>query len=562
LWHKLPFSVSSSFLIAFTKTVLPCCIKLGLQWIYERSGSLYTFCSLFYSYLYFDVVLRLGSSIRASLFSSRLHFLGHFHFRLDQAKPKRASTIMTAPCNAPLKINILTLNCWGLKYIAQLREERLEEIGRRLATATPTPEIVGLQECWTQQDYQTIREHTRHILPYGKFYYSGIFGGGLAILSKWPIEESSMVRYTLNGRPTAFFRGDWYVGKGVACARIRLGPRENDVAEVFCTHLHAPYEREPNDSYLCHRTAQAWEITKLMRGAAERGHLVIGLGDFNMTPLSFAHQLITAHAPVRDVWRVVHPDSSLGAVSNVLERNRGRKTPTAKYNITENGATCDSALNTWRWSKQYQKRLSKGERIVVDGETPDPRAKRLDYIFIGNGTKSAEPTWDVENAQVGMTEPHPTLGCSLSDHFSVEATIACSRDPPSSSKRDTPSPSNESLPLMPPTSYAPIEDLINTYMDRERSQRRWRLGHFIFSLWVSCGCIIATWWVRHPGLALMLTMLSTLNLAAGLVNGLIGGLFMSSEIRALKEFEWEIENAKAMAEEKARGGSKGGGRHR
>ncbi len=76
-----------------------------------------------------------------------------------------------------------------------------------------------------------------HIFPHGKFYHSGIFGGGLAILSKWPIEESSMVRYSLNGRPTAFFRGDWYVGKGVACARIRYGFGLKDVMEVFTTHV-------------------------------------------------------------------------------------------------------------------------------------------------------------------------------------------------------------------------------------------------------------------------------------------------------------------------------------
>ena len=451
----------------------------------------------------------------------------------------------------PSKVRILTLNCWGLKYLAQLREQRLEEIGKRLATTTPTPEIVGLQECWTQQDYQKIRELTRHILPYGKFYYSGIFGGGLAILSKWPIEESNMVRYTLNGRPTAFFRGDWYVGKGVACARIRLGPSESDVAEVFCTHLHAPYESEPNDSYLCHRTAQAWEITKLMRGAAERGHLVIALGDFNMTPLSFAHQLITAHAPVQDVWRVVHPDSSLGAVSNVLERKRGRETPTAGYNLTKNGATCDSVLNTWRWSKQFQKRLLKGENIVVEEQTLDPRAKRLDYIFVGNGNRSTgrqestEPLWEVQEAQVGMTEHHPTIGCSLSDHFSVEATI---------SRRATPSlpPSHPPQSPMSPSTYAEIQAMTSSYMDRERSQRRWRLAHFGLSLWITCACLVGTWWASHAGIAFMLALLSTLNLAAGTVNGLIGGLFMSSEIRALKEFEWEIANTKEIAERRER----------
>lgn len=137
----------------------------------------------------------------------------------------------------PEELHIISLNCWGLKYISKFRSERLSEIGRRLAIADPAPHIVGLQEVWTHEDYKSIRDQTSHILPYGKFYYSGIFGGGLAILSKWPIEESSMVPYRLNGRPTAFFRGDWYVGKGVACAKIRIGPGSKDIVEVFTTHV-------------------------------------------------------------------------------------------------------------------------------------------------------------------------------------------------------------------------------------------------------------------------------------------------------------------------------------
>ena len=134
-------------------------------------------------------------------------------------------------------MRVLSLNCWGLKFISKLRNERLTEIGRQIAAADPRPDIVGLQECWTQEDYDSIRELTKGILPYGKFYYSGCFGGGLVILSRWPIEESNMVRYPLNGRPAAFYRGDWFVGKGVACARIRIGPAPKDVAEVFTTHV-------------------------------------------------------------------------------------------------------------------------------------------------------------------------------------------------------------------------------------------------------------------------------------------------------------------------------------
>ncbi|KAL8940969.1 MAG: hypothetical protein Q9211_002016 [Gyalolechia sp. 1 TL-2023] len=509
--------------------------------------------------------------------------------------------------DVPLTINILTFNCWGLKYLAKWRKERLEETGRSIATTVPTPEIVGLQECWTQEDYLAIRRHTRHILPYGKFYYSGIFGGGLVILSKWPIIESNMVRYPLNGRPTAFFRGDWFVGKGVACASIQTGQGRENIVEVFCTHLHAPYEREPNDSYMCHRTAQAWEIARLMRGAAERGHAVIGLGDFNMVPLSLAHQLITTHAPVEDMWRVLHPDSSLGAASQPAEKERGREIPNVTYNLRENGATCDSAMNTWRWSKQQQKALFRGEDITVDPTMPDPRAKRLDYIFVGNGLSPSpqSPRWRIESAKVGMTKRHPTLSCSLSDHFSVEATI--SRNPNSqmtgpdsapgrSSNHEqtddtalqtltntslhptlypskNPSPTSSILPPLftrtpsPPRlhsiqalsssmpaglrskTYGEILGLIFAYRAREYRQRRLRLLHFLASIVISIICFIAIWWSDHSGISFMLVFISTLSFGAGVIDGLIGGLFMSSELRALKEFEWEIAKAQEMAEE-------------
>ncbi|KAI4247512.1 MAG: hypothetical protein L6R40_001460 [Gallowayella cf. fulva] len=507
--------------------------------------------------------------------------------------------------DAPSTVNILTYNCWGLKYLAKYRVERLQEIGRCIATTVPTPDIVGLQECWTQEDYLAIRKQTRHLLPYGKFYCSGIFGGGLAILSKWPIVESNMVRYPLNGRPTAFFRGDWYVGKGVACASIQTGQGRRSIIEVFCTHLHAPYAPESKDSYLCHRTAQAWEIARLMRQAAERGHAVIGMGDFNLTPSSLAYQLITTHAPMQDVWKVLHPESSLGAATHPLEKARRREIPSARYNLRENGATCDSVLNTWRWSKQQQKQLLKGQSTVVDPATPDPRAKRLDYIFFSNGL-SASPSvtqWRVDSAKVGMMERHPTLDCSLSDHFSVEATISritqhsmsnadalhhrtsmheqttdtALRTLTSASLHPTlytsynPSPTSSFLPLpsnrtpsppnpnsvepsasshsfLPASTYDEILALISSDKDRAHRQRRLRLFHFVASIIVSIICFIAIWWSNHAGVSFMLVFISTFNFGGGVVQGLIGGLFEGHELRALKEFEWEIMTAKGYAE--------------
>ncbi|KAK4240830.1 hypothetical protein C8A03DRAFT_30994, partial [Achaetomium macrosporum] len=502
----------------------------------------------------------------------------------------------------PDEINLVTLNCWGLKYVSKLRRERLAEIGRQLAIADPQPHIVALQECWTQEDYKSIRRQTRFILPYGKFYHSAALGGGLAILSRWPIEESTMYRYPLNGRPTAFWRGDWYVGKGVACAKIRYGPAAKQVIEVFNTHTHAPYEGgKPDDSYLCHRTAQSWEMAKLLRGAAERGHLVIAMGDFNMIPMSLEHQLVTALAPVRDVWRVLHPDSSVGPAHHPAEKARRRPVPTAEFNIQENGAASDGPYNTWRWTKAQQKLLGPGKPpVTVPPDTLDYLGKRLDYIFAGSGDiRALGGGWVVKRVSVGMMMRHPELGCSLSDHFAIESTLAFhplrqsqhehtpphASDPnpatipppddslprttrttsPINSKADSalhngaylPTPDSDSAtaPLppssqlqsflhpspdtLPPNAHDEILSLIKSYRAREERQLTWRGRHFVASVLVTVACLVGVWFSPGNYVAFVLVLVSSLGLAAGTVDGLLALLFFRGELKALREFEWE-----------------------
>ncbi|KAL2171121.1 hypothetical protein VTG60DRAFT_3636 [Thermothelomyces hinnuleus] len=554
--------------------------------------------------------------------------------------------------DTPEEINLITLNCWGLKYVSKLRRERLAEIGRQISIASPQPHIVALQECWTQEDYRSIRRQTRFILPYGKFYHSAVLGGGLAILSRWPIEESTMYRYPLNGRPTAFWRGDWYVGKGVACAKIRYGAGPKQVVEVFNTHTHAPYEGgKPNDSYLCHRTAQSWEIAKLLRGAAERGHLVLAMGDFNMIPMSPEYQLITALAPVSDIWRVLHPDSSVGPAYHPAEEARRRPIPTAEFNILENGATSDGPYNTWRWTTAQQKLLGPGkDPVTVPPDTPDPLGKRLDYIFASSGDVLAlGGAWKVKRASVGMMMRHPELGCSLSDHFAVEATLAfhpsrqasTSPSPPPplpepGSNDNTvsnggstlgaataaagagiggiPKPPDEPTPptspeearktdsalhngaylqlhspapslhnsittatgpaaasaaeqqqppssSLPPAAYDAILALIASYTARSRGQRTWRARHFFLSLLVTVACLVGVWFTPSGKtyVAFILTLVAALGLVAGTVDGLMALLFFGSELKALREFEWEVRNARKRALLEARGDGDGGG---
>jgi len=287
-----------------------------------------------------------------------------------------------------------------------------------------------------------------------------------------------------------------------------------------------------------------------MRGAAERGHLVIGLGDFNMIPLSLAHRIIETHSPVRDVWRILHPESSIGAARDKVEQLRGVPIPTANFNLTENGATCDSELNSWRWNQAHKKRLAKGENVQIDPAVADPNAKRLDYIFFSGGryhnADTGEDTaeWELGDVNVGMTMRHPTLHCSLSDHFSVEATLTRSATLPSTAHLS---------PLPPPERYLPIEtydEILATtlkYQVRERVQRKLRIGHFFYQLSLSVGCWIGVWWSPRNYVSFILMLLSSVGLSVGVIDGLMGFLFVGSEMRALKEFEWEVRNARERA---------------
>ena len=127
------------------------------------------------------------------------------------------------------------------------RAARLDAIANRIAQSTY--DIVALQEIWVYSDFENLVRKTGHILPYAKFYYSGVLGGGLAILSKWPLDSTTMWRYPLNGRPTAFWRGDWYVGKGVASALIRHP--SGQLIEVFNTHV-SPVPARTNERSCMH----------------------------------------------------------------------------------------------------------------------------------------------------------------------------------------------------------------------------------------------------------------------------------------------------------------------
>lgn len=281
-------------------------------------------------------------------------------------------------------------------------------------------------------------------------------------------------------------------------------------------------------------------MAKLMCAAAERGHLVLAMGDFNMVPSSLAYRLLTARAPmVRDAWRVVHPDSALGPADD--DPDLQRPVPSADFNLRENGAASDGPFCTWRWPSAQQRRLLSGQPVAaVDPETPDRHGKRLDYVFVGAGADAAGGGWVVRRVAVGMTMPHPKWKVSLSDHFAVEATLVFD---PSPTLEDAPSDTAIDHDAM----LADVLAEVRRYRAREESQLRWRSRHFFACVAVAMGCFVAVCFSPHNGVAFALSIVSSLGLTGGTIDGLLSLLFFRSELRALREFEWEVQNARAAA---------------
>ncbi|KAG8739895.1 phospholipase C type enzyme, partial [Ceratobasidium sp. 414] len=153
------------------------------------------------------------------------------------------STLYTTETTEPLEmvpstdpgeteIRVLTLNCWGLKYVSTNRVERIRAIGQEIAVSDY--DIVGLQELWVRSDYEYIKSKLDRKLPYSKYFLSGALGAGLVIFSRFPIISTTLHPYSLCGSPLDVGGGDWFVGKAVASALIEH-PLLGEV-EIFNTH--------------------------------------------------------------------------------------------------------------------------------------------------------------------------------------------------------------------------------------------------------------------------------------------------------------------------------------
>uniref|UniRef100_A0A8C7AKU0 sphingomyelin phosphodiesterase n=1 Tax=Neovison vison TaxID=452646 RepID=A0A8C7AKU0_NEOVI len=122
-------------------------------------------------------------------------------------------------------------------------------------------DLALLEEVWSEQDFQHLRQKLLPTYPAAHYFRSGIIGSGLCVFSKHPIQEFTQHVYTLNGYPYMIHHGDWFCGKAVGLLVLHLSGL---VLNVYVTHLHAEYNRQ-KDIYLTHRVAQAWELAQFIQ---------------------------------------------------------------------------------------------------------------------------------------------------------------------------------------------------------------------------------------------------------------------------------------------------------
>jgi len=106
-----------------------------------------------------------------------------------------------------------------------------------------------------------------------------VFGGGLMIISKYPIEAT---------RELVFDKGvasDGFVTKGVLYAKVKVG---SSYVHVFNTHMQASYgyEFKESDPYALIRRKQIQQVsTFIAKIALDDHHPIIAMGDFNVNAI-------------------------------------------------------------------------------------------------------------------------------------------------------------------------------------------------------------------------------------------------------------------------------------
>ncbi|XP_031312004.1 sphingomyelin phosphodiesterase 2 isoform X2 [Camelus dromedarius] len=198
--------------------------------------------------------------------------------------------------NFTLRLRVFNLNCWGIPYLSKHRADRVKRLGDFLNMESF--DLALLEEVWSEQDFQDLRQKLLPTYPAAHYFRSGIIGSGLCVFSKHPIQEFTQHVFTLNGYPYMIHHGDWFCGKAVGLLVLHLSGL---VLNAYVTHLHAEYNRQ-KDVYLAHRVAQAWELAQFIHHTSKKADMVLLCGDLNLHPKDLGCRLLKEWTGLCDAY--------------------------------------------------------------------------------------------------------------------------------------------------------------------------------------------------------------------------------------------------------------------
>ncbi len=156
-------------------------------------------------------------------------------------------------------------------------------------------------------------------------------GGGLLLLSRFPIEQTHTVTYRNASRfLSSGFKADGFAAKGALHARLRLGDDPSAVIDCFLTHLESRSDKA--------RDGQIDELAEFIKQHAAPGRPMIVLGDFNVTadrlPDVSEGEEVSQYGRLRqklphdggqlvDVWPALRDEH--GGTSDALAEDGGRR---------------------------------------------------------------------------------------------------------------------------------------------------------------------------------------------------------------------------------------------
>ena len=226
----------------------------------------------------------------------------------------------------PIKLRVLTLNMYGLRYPPQLvwlRDEsrcrgRFHSVGEHIREARPQYDIVGIQELYSAPDLRILTCDPRPFLneitvpsdPRGTFNRQLFLpsgerwkleaDGGMGLVTPHTIERFASWRFTGSEGPLRAARGVLYARIAISGSALRV--------ETYVVHLSAGrFEAQQ-------RRRELQTLSQLIAtNSGASGNPVLVLGDFNIdgTPgksEEYDNIVGILHQP-RDLWREAHPNA-------------------------------------------------------------------------------------------------------------------------------------------------------------------------------------------------------------------------------------------------------------